>query len=293
MIVVDDGSTDNTKKVIEGWIQAHSSDQQFTTYYLRQENRGAPVARNHGLQEARGKYVKFLDSDDKLLSEAVSQQVEFRNRLVPASHGGYAVFGDMQAVKSEWPEPKIKEYTPPPETSSTLDFLSSNHVYTPLPLYERKILTKVKGFDETLPFGQELDLHVRLALSGVQFKYCPGIVVSTSNDGHERISNQYDKWSADRDYLWLYKQILNRIKEAGALGESVRKAWAEKLWRHGRQAVRKGYDERSRAYFDRSRQLHRKGMVGSAVYRSLCKLLGPVYTERVLERVKQFTRRAS
>lgn len=57
IIIVDDGSTDNTKSIIE---QINDS----RILYVRQTNAGAPSARNHGISLARGKYISFQDSDD-------------------------------------------------------------------------------------------------------------------------------------------------------------------------------------------------------------------------------------
>ena len=59
VVVVDDGSTDNTSEVASSYGQVR---------LIRQENRGLAAARNRGLSEARGEYVVFLDSDDRLLS---------------------------------------------------------------------------------------------------------------------------------------------------------------------------------------------------------------------------------
>jgi len=64
LIIIDDGSTDNTEEAIKlkkGRI----------TYYKLEENRGIAIARNKGLDLANGDYVTFLGSDDELLSEAL------------------------------------------------------------------------------------------------------------------------------------------------------------------------------------------------------------------------------
>ncbi len=73
IIVVDDGSTDDTTEVLEkydGRIRC-----------IRQENRGFGAARNRGLEEARGEYVAFLDSDDLWKEYKLGLQVEIMDRL--------------------------------------------------------------------------------------------------------------------------------------------------------------------------------------------------------------------
>lgn len=68
LIVVDDGSTDNTYSVI---CKAVDSIRQNVTI-LQQENRGLSAARNAGMEKASGMYIYFLDSDDRLTKNALS-----------------------------------------------------------------------------------------------------------------------------------------------------------------------------------------------------------------------------
>lgn len=70
LIVVDDGSTDDTKVV----VQQFSDDR---IVYVYQQNAGVAVARNNGISRARGRYIAFLDSDDLWLPNKLSKQLAF------------------------------------------------------------------------------------------------------------------------------------------------------------------------------------------------------------------------
>jgi glycosyltransferase involved in cell wall biosynthesis len=68
VVVVDDGSTDNTKEVVEKWYKKNNDDG-FVLNYLYQRNNGAPSARNKGLRFCTGEYIQFIDSDDFILKD--------------------------------------------------------------------------------------------------------------------------------------------------------------------------------------------------------------------------------
>ncbi len=74
VVVVDDGSTDQTQAVVKEWAATHQEDT-FSTRYIYQKNAGAPAARNNGIAHSTGQYLQFLDSDDLLLPEKLALQI--------------------------------------------------------------------------------------------------------------------------------------------------------------------------------------------------------------------------
>lgn len=74
VLVIDDGSTDSTREVVEHWIDNHGSDN-FTSKYVYQKKSGAPTARNTGIEHATGRYLQFSDSDDTLEPEKLELQI--------------------------------------------------------------------------------------------------------------------------------------------------------------------------------------------------------------------------
>ncbi len=83
IIVVDDGSTDNTRKTVTAL-----SDK---IVYVYQQNRGRSNARNHGISLTRGKYIAFLDSDDLFLPDKLAKQFEAMEKRpeILLSHTSY------------------------------------------------------------------------------------------------------------------------------------------------------------------------------------------------------------
>ncbi len=85
IIVVDDGSTDNTAEVIRSYGSK--------VCFIRQENAGASVARNTGVQAATSEWIAFLDADDEWLPEKLQLQIEHlkRNPELVWSYSNYVI----------------------------------------------------------------------------------------------------------------------------------------------------------------------------------------------------------
>jgi len=84
IIVIDDGSTDNTRTIVE-------TKYRDKVKYIYQENRGAPAARNQGLREAKGDFIVFLDADDWFAPENLEYKVNILENNV-----------DVGWVYSDW-----------------------------------------------------------------------------------------------------------------------------------------------------------------------------------------------
>ena len=159
VIVVDDGSTDGTQAVLAAYRE--------NTRYIRQENRGLPGARNTGFLASQGDYLLFLDSDDLIPPEKLALHVSLLEAepdfgLVYSAwqqinEDGTQVLGEVRPNQQGW---LLKEL-----------LLRSVFFFASAAVVRRECLEKVGPFDESLRWGEDADMWLRLARAGYAFGY--------------------------------------------------------------------------------------------------------------------------
>ncbi len=141
IIIVDDGSTDNTKEVVQNFAR--------NIKYIYQENKGPAAARNAGIKEAKGKIIGFLDSDDLWAKDKINFQLQklLNDRRLDFVMG-YCKF----VMTDNAPKEKIK-------FRSNEDSLPNTCIGSGL--YRKRVFDKVGLFDETLLFAEDKDWFFR------------------------------------------------------------------------------------------------------------------------------------
>jgi glycosyltransferase involved in cell wall biosynthesis len=150
LIVVDDGSTDNT----DGILNSYRGD----IMVFRQENQGVSAARNRGLAEASGRFIAFLDSDDLWLPQKLFRQVEFFNKNPDAQICQTEETWIRKGVRVNPKKRHKKPWGMIFEPSLALCLISPSAV-----MIRRSLFEKVGGFDETLPACEDYDLWLRIS----------------------------------------------------------------------------------------------------------------------------------
>jgi glycosyltransferase involved in cell wall biosynthesis len=151
VIVIDDGSTDNTTEI----IAAYAPDPRVR--YIRQKNAGQSTARNNGIRAAQGEFIALLDADDRWKPDKLEKQLgKFSDDSIGVVFSGSQVF-DEHGVRSENRA----------DESSCADMLQSlitGTAFIPSSVVVRKRCFDSCGlFDESLKKVEDREMWIRLA----------------------------------------------------------------------------------------------------------------------------------
>ena len=147
IIVVDDGSTDNTAQVAKSYPNIH---------YVQQNNFGLSRSRNVGLSCSKGTYIIYLDADDSLFPDAIDMGL----RMLASRNDCAFVFGLYVNVGISQSINKLSRET----TYGYKELLQRNVIGNPgSVLYRRWVFTEIGGFDEANNPAADYDLYLRVA----------------------------------------------------------------------------------------------------------------------------------
>ena len=200
-ILVDDGSTDNTKEILEQF-----GDDRIK--YLRlEENVGQSAARNVGIKQASYNFIAFADSDDFWDDRKLELQM---NTLTKDSEAGFCYCAYEFHALDE------KTYTVPKKSISKVrksgyiypELLRRNIVGTPALIVKKECIDAVGGFNEEIDCLEDWEFALRLARN-YQAAFCPdvlfeayegsdGVSAKTKEDGEEAMKHFYSTFERDR-----------------------------------------------------------------------------------------------
>jgi len=154
LIVVDDGSTDNTEYVVK------SFDDERIKYVKHGQNKGANAARNTGIRIAKNDYIAFQDSDDEWLPEKLEKQMKIFDMVRPKVGVVYSGYWKIKNNR--------KMYLPLREIAQKDGDLSKillrkNFVSGVTSVVRKDCFEKAGVFDEQLPRLQEWELWIRIS----------------------------------------------------------------------------------------------------------------------------------
>ena len=151
IIIIDDASTDTTGKILTNF---ESSTSEVCQVIKNTQNLGLTKSLNKGIKSARGPYVARLDADDWWQPEKVQKQINFLQ-----SHPDHGLVGTQYI--NHYPTNTIHSNLPQADSHIRRSIFRRNPFAHSSVIFKRNIWEAVGGYDESLHFGQDLDLWFR------------------------------------------------------------------------------------------------------------------------------------
>lgn len=162
VILIDDGSTDNSAKIIKKYTEKNTNIK-----YFWQENAGAPVARNFGIKKSDGDYIMFLDSDDILEENSIQNMVS-----IMEMKESQLVLGNYEEIDEQ--RHKIKDVI---EHDQVLEYENEDvfkcATFVPYPgnkMYSNKVIKENNIEFANVKIGQDLNFYTKY------LAYCKKVV---------------------------------------------------------------------------------------------------------------------
>ena len=211
IIVIDDGSTDNTSQIVQDFPDIK---------YIYQKNAGVSSARNLGIKHSSNEWIAFLDSDDEWHIDKLALQVQYHenNPNIQISYTDELWIRDAKEVKIP---KKFKKYG-----GDVFEQCLSHCIIAPSSVFiSKEILNQVENdddiFDESLEVCEDYDLWLRIASKNEIGLVDEKLIIKYA--GHDdQLSFKY--WGMDRfRVLALENLFKNNIKESLVKGELIKK----------------------------------------------------------------------
>lgn len=195
-IIIDGGSTDGSKELIEQYSQ-------YITYWVSEPDNGIYHAMNKGILVARGKFLYFLNSGDALYSKSTLTSI-FKQNLY-----GDIIYGNAIFINKD----KSKELVIPNKQLS-LSYFMSRHVINHQSTFINKKLFDNNLYNENLKLVSDWEFEIKQAILGKIYQYIDEIFVLYDNTGlTSQISDLLIKeqaWVID-NISWALKRDINEL----------------------------------------------------------------------------------
>ena len=270
VVVIDDGSTDDS------WSEIQKFGDRIIA--ARQENAGACAARNHALRLSSGRFIQFLDADDRIQPQKIERQLaEFDAGDIDASICLGNIFGDGKPLR-----PK-KAPVSSPDGRDPFVFICGQSLSTPSSLFRREVVERVGGFRVGVPRAQERDFYLRLSATGVRLRLLREQLYDVRNDARD------DRITRKTQHSAYFLELLFEIRDILFSGppyemsEERRAALAGLMFQQSIHAYRNGVSSAASRGFQAAYRLSRRFQYRErSWYKFGARIAGPMAMERLL-----------
>lgn len=223
LIIVDDGSTDNSSIIIKTIAKKNPQ----VIRYIYQKNSGVGTARNTGLVHAKGEFIQYLDSDDLLKPTKLEQQVNALRKFPEADVAYCTTIRTNLTTGTTWvwarTADKIEKIFP--------DFLIHRGWHTISPLWRRSIYSRIDGWGD-FRCMEDWEHDLRAGMLDLKIVHVPEPLALVRDHEGERASGMQTGFTPafTRDFFRAHKSIWLRMQAQGLTDWSYLEQFSRKMF---------------------------------------------------------------
>lgn len=205
LILVDDGSTDRSGKICDEYILKDSRIKVF-----HQQNKGVSAARNLGIENAQGEYITFIDSDDYITSQYLSDLAKYDSDIVASGFDLWYANGHP-TIRKTFEE--LKFYNINEGTLSDAIAIGEYKYLWHGPcckLYKRSAINNIR-FDESLNYGEDHLFNLNILLSCTSITLVPKSNYIYTHYGNTSLTNRRVGYDSMFNYILKLKQTREQL----------------------------------------------------------------------------------
>lgn len=229
VLIIDDGSTDDTREWVAQLLTGAGRDGRV--HYFRQNNRGASSARNAGLQRARGEFIQFLDSDDRLLPTKFDRQLAVLDTpewaLAPCCHclgvitARFDGNGYSRSIGVRTTDVRL-----------LLREMCSRQVHvlpTLAPLWRSAKLKQSAGWREDIALGDDLEFHARLLACDRTVGFVDAVLFEVRDHPGDRLSVHGPSPASVMSALRTRRSLRDSVGRAGLWDRDTQRVFVRSM----------------------------------------------------------------
>lgn len=208
IVVVDDGSTDNSRKILEQY--------EGRIRYVYQENRGVAAALNTGIRISKGKYLAILGGDDVWLPDYLQKMVNLieKEEDTALSYSNAFILENEKIIEKSWMEIFI-----PPSQVNFINLLRDNFI-SGMAVFRKEIIENCGLYDENFYIWfEDVDLCYRMRRDGWKLYYLSEVLVTHYG------GKSFELWNEEKKILRFYLSLFYYFKK----NHNILKAYSIKI----------------------------------------------------------------
>jgi len=203
LLIVDDGSTDDTQQLINDIYDAR------IRYFKLPHTGRTAILKNYAIQQAKGQYLAFIDSDDWWADTKLEKQLQV---FLQQPGIGFSITDAITIKDGAVVSSRTYQRAGGIEYASLFNRLKENRfvVYNPTLVMRRHCIDKTGGFDESMPFGSDYHFNMRLAWhyqAGILYESLLWRRLHNDNESSQIPVENYEGFVQTFEYLYQQKMV--------------------------------------------------------------------------------------